>query len=110
MAQPPPVGQVEQLSGLNVPVSVRLCEDSFSLASLVKLRAGTVLHFPKQHDQPLDLYINESRVGSGHAVDLGERLGVVVEQIDRLEGPGSSNAGVSHDRAAIDEAEATEQR
>ena len=73
-----------QLINMEVPVSVRLCEKLMPLEEILALRPGTLLEFPKSHEKPLDLFLNESRVGHGYAADLeDDSLGFVIEGLDR---------------------------
>ncbi len=71
-----------QLINMEVPVSVRLCEKLMPLEEILALRPGTLLEFPKSHEKPLDLFLNESRVGHGYAADLEDSLGFVIEGLD----------------------------
>ena len=98
---------IEQLGCISVPVSVRLCERSFPLSSLVELRAGTILQFTKRHDETLELYVNDSRVGLGRAVDIGERLGFRVEEVDASQAalaPTASESAIADAPAGLDDA------
>ena len=75
----------QPLVDLDVSVSVVLAEKSASLEQVLELRPGTVLEFSRRHQSPLDLYINRSPVGRGHAVDIGERLGFEIEDREPLD-------------------------
>lgn len=82
---PDPTGPglpLRELINMEVPVSVCLCEKLMPLGEVLALRPGTLIRFPQSHDEPLDLYLNESHVGHGYAVDLEESLGFAVEGFD----------------------------
>ncbi len=72
-----------QLINMEVSVSVRLCEKRMPLEEILALRPGTLLEFPRSHEKPLDLYLNESPVGHGYAADLEDSLGFVIEGLDQ---------------------------
>jgi len=76
----------QPLVDLDVSVSVVLAEKIASLEQVLELRPGAVLEFSRRHESPLDLYINHSPVGQGHAVDIGERLGFEIAEVDGREG------------------------
>jgi len=78
-------GKLEHVVDLQVPLSVVLAEKSFSLDEILEIKRGALLEFSRRHDCPLDLYVNGSRVGRGHAIDLGERLGFCVDEVKRSE-------------------------
>jgi flagellar motor switch protein FliN/FliY len=82
MTDTDPPTSLKNVVDLEVPVVVVLGERSFPLAEILDLRPGTVLEIGGRHDQPLDLYVNGSRVASGRAVDIGERLGFLLEKVD----------------------------
>lgn len=72
----------QELANLPVTVSVELCQKHVPLAKLLEVQPGMVMAFPQRHDGPLSIYIDRSPVGHGHAVDLHDRLGVVVDSVD----------------------------
>jgi flagellar motor switch/type III secretory pathway protein FliN len=74
-AQSPPVPD------LRVQVSVTLAEKRFSLEQLLELHPGSLLEFPRGPDQPLELQVDGSEVGQGRAVDIGEKLGFLLEEV-----------------------------
>jgi flagellar motor switch/type III secretory pathway protein FliN len=85
--------KLDRMVGLEVPIAVVLAEKSFSLEEILDLRPGAILHFAKRHDQPLDLIVNGSRVGRGRAVDIGERLGFLLEEVEPAAGRASVASG-----------------
>lgn len=78
---PPP--RSDPLSEISVPVSVVLAERSFPVEDLLELRPGAVVDFGRPADSPLELRVNGSRVGQGRAVEVGDRLGLLVEEVSR---------------------------
>ena len=67
---------------IEVPVCVVLAERNVPLERILELRPGAILDFPRRHDSPLELHVNGSRVGRGRAVDVGERLAFLVDEIE----------------------------
>lgn len=66
---------------LRVEVSVTLAEKRFALEQLLELHPGSVLEFPRGPEQPLELRVDGSDVGRGRAVDIGEKLGFLLEEV-----------------------------
>ena len=84
--------KIDHVADLAVPVSVILAEKSFSLDHILELRPGSILDFERRQREPLDLCVNGSRVGRGRAVDVGDRLAFLVEEVEAppAEDPGSA--------------------
>ena len=43
---------------------------------MLDLSLGSILEFEKSHDEPLELLVNNSRIGHGEAVKVGENFGL----------------------------------
>lgn len=73
---------------LEVPVIVRLGQRSMSVRELLGMVPGTILQLPKDADEPLELLINNERIGIGEAVKVGENFGLrllaVGDQAERV--------------------------
>ena len=69
------------IQDLDVAVSVVLAQSRFPLEELLELKPGRVLDFATRHDEPLALYLGNSLMGTGRAVELGEHLGITVEDL-----------------------------
>jgi flagellar motor switch/type III secretory pathway protein FliN len=90
MAEKEPASRLENVVDLEVPVAVVLAWRSFPLAEILDIRPGSILEFARRYDQPLDLCVNGARVGSGRAVEVGERLGLLVDTVDEVVSSGPS--------------------
>ncbi len=88
--RPPP--KIDHVADLPVAFSVVLGERAFALEKILELRPGAVLDLSRRHDGPLDAFVSGSRLGQGRAVDIGERLGF---RLDEVNGPeaGAPRAG-----------------
>lgn len=82
MPDPDRAAHGESLGALEVCLRAVLAEKPFSLEQILDLRPGVVLDFSRRPTSPLDLYVNESRVARGRAIDVGERLAFLVEELD----------------------------
>ena len=83
--------KLEPVTDLAVDLVVVLAEKRFAVADLVELSPGSLLELGRRHDAPLELRLGPSRLGQGRAVDLEERLGFLVEEVDAA-APGSLTA------------------
>ena len=88
---------MENLPELDVGVQVVIAERAFPLAEILEIRPGALLELRKRHDAPLDLHVNGAFVGQGRAVDVGERFGLLLEEMAgrRQEPPPQRAPGVS---------------
>ena len=92
-AQPnPSPAEVKRILKLQVPVIVRLASKRMSLAEVMRLGGGGILEFDKANDAPLELLINNTVIGEGEAVKVGENFGLRISRIgdvrDKLEALG----------------------
>ena len=70
---------------LRVPVIAVLAEKALTLAEILELRKDSVISFKKLNTEPLDLYVNDQKIGSGRAIKIGEGFGMWVDQIGTAE-------------------------
>jgi flagellar motor switch/type III secretory pathway protein FliN len=82
MADTPDPKKVDPVGDLQVPVTAVLAERGFTVDRILELRPGALLDFGRSHQSALDLLVNGSRVARGRAVDVGDRLGFLVETLD----------------------------
>jgi flagellar motor switch/type III secretory pathway protein FliN len=73
--------RLDQVAELRVPLSVVLAERSLPLGEILELRPGAILETGRRRVGPLELRLNGAPVGEVQAVDLGERLGVVISSV-----------------------------
>ncbi len=61
---------------LEVPVRVQLAERRMPLGEVVAMVPGMIIELPKAVDEPLELHVNNKRIGTGRAVKVGENFGL----------------------------------
>lgn len=82
-AAPPAVDpDLARVLTLRVPVIVRLAQRTMSVGAIRKFSMGLILEFDKPVDEPLDLLVNNQRIGCGETVRIGERFGLRIERLD----------------------------
>lgn len=92
---------------LRVPLIVRLSERKMKLREVLALAPGTIIELPKSAEEPLDLLVNNVRIGGGTAVKVGENFGLRIEWIGdqasrvRAMGPASPEDEDEEDRVAL---------
>jgi len=69
---------------LEVPLIVQIAERRMPLSEVTALTHGSIIELPKQIDEELDVLVNNSRIGSGRAVKVGENFGVRMTQVGAL--------------------------
>ena len=72
---------LEKVLNLELPVIVVLAEKSTTLEEVLKLNEGSVIVFKKHNSEPLDILINNRRIGAGKTIKIGERFGVHVREV-----------------------------
>jgi flagellar motor switch protein FliN len=72
---------IDQLLRIELPVIAVLAEKRMKLGEVVRLDVGSVIEFDKPAREPLELMVNDRRVGRGQAVRSGENFGIRVTSI-----------------------------
>jgi flagellar motor switch protein FliN/FliY len=80
-----PGGSIDILLEMNVPITVVIGRMEIPIRQLLQLRQGSVLKLEKPIDEPVDLYINESRFATGSVVVVDGCFAVKVKQIINVE-------------------------
>lgn len=78
---PAKAGDLDRILKLHVPVIVRLAERRILLSEVMRLGTGAIIEFFKQHDEPLELLINNKPIAVGETVKVGENFGLRISQI-----------------------------
>ncbi|RKY24399.1 MAG: hypothetical protein DRP79_07830 [Planctomycetota bacterium] len=66
---------------IRVPVIVVLAEKMLTFQEVLNINEGMVLEFEKNSSEPLDLLVNDRKVGTGYVVKIGERFGLKIGEI-----------------------------
>ncbi len=83
----PPAGllqkypNLDKLLGMELPLIISLGEKSLSLEDVLNFAEGSVIVFKKHNSEPLDILVNNRRIGTGKAIKLGERFGIHIREI-----------------------------
>ena len=72
---------LEQILELRIPVIVRLAQKRLPLKEILKFSMGTVLQFDNDAYEHVDLMVNNSTIGLGQPVKIGENFGLRIVQI-----------------------------
>ena len=80
-----------RILGIEVPVIVTLAKRRLSLGRVLEISPGSLIEFGKPCDQPLDLSVNDQTIARGHAVKIGEQLGL---RLDRIVSPARRPQGL----------------
>ncbi|MEX2111716.1 MAG: FliM/FliN family flagellar motor switch protein [Pirellulales bacterium] len=67
-----------ELRRVNVPVKVVLAQTRLAVQRIVELAPGSILRFGKSYQAPLELQVDGRRLVTGHCVEIGRRLGLVI--------------------------------
>ena len=75
---------LQHLLSMKVPVIVKVAQKKMTIESILKLNLGTVIQFDKDAYQLIDLMVNNSTIGLGQPVKVGENFGLRITQIGDL--------------------------
>lgn len=72
---------LERLLQLRVPLIVQLATRQMEIVAVRELSVGAIIEFEKPVEDPLDLLVNNRRIGRGVCVKVGENFGLRVTEI-----------------------------
>ncbi len=72
---------LQKLLDLELPVIVVLAEKEATLEEILNFAQGGIIVFKKHNSEPLDLLVNNQRIGSGKTIKVGEKFGLHVREI-----------------------------
>ncbi len=72
---------VERILKIPVPLIVVLAEKKTTFSEAVNLAEGSVIEFDKSSAEPLDLLVNNRKIGHGKIFKVGERFGLRIDEI-----------------------------
>ncbi|HCA46097.1 MAG TPA: flagellar motor switch protein FliN [Armatimonadetes bacterium] len=69
------------LSGLSLPVQVRIGRATLTVGELLRMGAGTIVTLEQRVDEPVEVLIGEQVVAQGDLVAVGDEMGVRITRI-----------------------------
>ncbi len=86
---------LNQILSINLPVIVKIAEKRMTISEILKLNHGSLIQFDKGAYQHFDLMVNNSTIGLGQPVKIGEQFGVKITHIgditDTIRSMGETN-------------------
>ena len=76
-----PEEHLDRILAMKIPVIVKITEKRMAMEKILKLSIGSMIQFDKDAYQHIDLMINNTTVGFGQPVKVGENFGLKVVQI-----------------------------
>jgi len=76
---------VDRILCIEVPIVVLLGEKQMRLTEILAMQPGMIIELPKRADSELDLRVNDTPVGTGYAVKVGENFGVRLTYIGTVQ-------------------------
>ena len=77
----PTTPNLNRLLDLELPLIVVLAEKETTLENVLSFAQGGIIVFKKHNSKPLDLLVNNQRIGSGKTIKVGEKFGLHVREI-----------------------------
>lgn len=95
---------VRAILGLEVPVIVLLGERKMSVREVTALAPGAIIELPKKAEEELTLLVNNTQIGTGLAVKVGENFGIKLAYVgdlsNRIQAMGQEKDTSAEDAAA----------
>ncbi|MBN2183546.1 MAG: FliM/FliN family flagellar motor switch protein [Sedimentisphaerales bacterium] len=76
-----PAGSIDILLDMNVPITVTVGQTEIPVRKLLRLGPGSVVKLGKPIDEPIDLYLGDTKFATGTVVVVDERFAVKITQI-----------------------------
>ncbi len=76
-----PGGSIDILLDIDISVMVAIGRTEIPVRQLLQLRPGSVLKLDKPIDEPVDLYIRDTKFATGNVVVVDDRFAVRINQI-----------------------------
>ena len=76
-----PSGSIDILLDMNVPVRVTIGQTEIPVRRLLQLGPGAVLKLNKPINEPVELYLSDTKFAEGSVVVVEERFAVKITQI-----------------------------
>ena len=89
-------GSIDILLDMNVPITVTIGKTEITVRRLLQLAPGSVIKLTKPIDEPVDLYLSESKFARGSVVVVDGHFAVKISQILNLD---DSNKNTSEDNS-----------
>jgi flagellar motor switch protein FliN/FliY len=80
-----PSTDLDRILKLKVPVIVRIADRKLPLTDVLRLAHGSILELSRNSDEPLHLMVNNTVIGEGEAVKVGEHFGLRISSIGNVE-------------------------
>ena len=87
-------GSIDILLDMNVPITVTIGKTEISVRRLLQLAPGSVVKLGKPIDEPVDLYLSDSKFARGSVVVVDGHFAVKISQILSID---NSNENTSDD-------------
>lgn len=73
---------VNAILKIEVPVIIQIAERSMPVEEVVNLVPGSIIELPKMIEEDLDVLVNNTPIGRGAAVKVGENFGVRITAVN----------------------------
>ena len=72
---------VDHAMRLDLPVIAVLAERRMTLGQVLELGRDSIIAFDKGVADPVDVFVNNCRIGAGKVVQVGDRFGLHIESL-----------------------------
>lgn len=76
--------KLKGILSMKVPVIVKVAEKKLPIGSIINLNIGSIMQFDNDAYQHIELMVNNSTIGLGQPVKIGENFGLKITQIGDL--------------------------
>jgi flagellar motor switch protein FliN/FliY len=76
--------KLQRLLSMRVPVIVKVAQKKITIGNMLKFHMGSIIQFDKDAYQQLELMINNSTIGLGQPIKIGEKFGLRITQVGEI--------------------------
>ncbi|MCP4710044.1 MAG: FliM/FliN family flagellar motor switch protein [Planctomycetes bacterium] len=73
--------RLESILSIKVPIIVKITQKKLCMIDILKFNLGNVIHFDQDAYQHVELMVNNTVIGLGQPVKIGENFGLKIVQI-----------------------------
>ena len=73
--------KLQRLLSMQVPVIVKVAQKKITIGKLLQFHMGSIIQFDKDAYQQLELMVNNSTMGLGQPIKIGEKFGLRITQV-----------------------------
>jgi len=76
-----PPHEMQRILSLKIPIIVTLADRKMTMSEVLDFTPGQVIEFEKSAIEPVDLYVNDRKIGYGEVIVIGDKFGLKILKV-----------------------------